>query len=253
MIAQGEVWWADLAEPSGSELRFRRPVGVAQCDAFNRSRVATVVGAALGASSTALDEWSGRATEVCPDLLHGAPAAQGIKARLHSAGIGETTTREARARLDRDLRAFSPDLAVILFGLADAWIEADLGQRQPCMTREEDRDNLRFRGAPCGPTTLEALLPEMSAARQAQSAARAGHAQDAGTSRVPHSRPSSIERGARRLVREAVRHQPAAVHHPGQRTCTKPRETRSSRTARGFGVLHVCAPETAVRRARRWS
>ena len=204
MIAQGEVWWADLAEPSGSELRFRRPVGVAQCDAFNRSRVATVVGAALGASSTALDEWSGRATEVCPDLLHGAPAAQGIKARLHSAGIGETTTREARARIDRDVRAFSPDLAVILFGLADAWIEADLGQRQPCMTREEDRGDLRFRGA-------------------------------------------------RRLVREAVRRQPSAVHRPGQCTCTKPRETRSSRTARGFGVLDVCAPETAVRRARRWS
>ncbi len=43
MIAQGEVWWADLAEPSGSEPAFRRPVVVVQCDAFNRSRIATVV------------------------------------------------------------------------------------------------------------------------------------------------------------------------------------------------------------------
>ncbi len=43
MIAQGEVWWADLAEPSASEPGFRRPVLVVQCDAFNRSRIATVV------------------------------------------------------------------------------------------------------------------------------------------------------------------------------------------------------------------
>lgn len=43
MIAQGEVWWTDLAEPSGSEPGFRRPVVVVQGDAFNRSRIATVV------------------------------------------------------------------------------------------------------------------------------------------------------------------------------------------------------------------
>jgi mRNA interferase MazF len=43
VIAQGEVWWADLAEPSGSEPGFRRPVVVVQGDAFNRSRIATVV------------------------------------------------------------------------------------------------------------------------------------------------------------------------------------------------------------------
>lgn len=43
MIAQGEIWWSDLAEPSGSEPGFRRPVVVVQCDAFNRSRIATVV------------------------------------------------------------------------------------------------------------------------------------------------------------------------------------------------------------------
>ncbi len=42
-IAQGEVWWADLPEPSGSGPGFRRPVVVVQGDALNRSRVATVV------------------------------------------------------------------------------------------------------------------------------------------------------------------------------------------------------------------
>src|SRR5438876_10853795 len=43
VVAQGEVWWADLADPVGSEPGFRRPVVVVQGDAFNRSRIATVV------------------------------------------------------------------------------------------------------------------------------------------------------------------------------------------------------------------
>ena len=44
MVAhQGEIWWADLGEPVGSEPGFRRPVLVVQCNAFNHSRVATIV------------------------------------------------------------------------------------------------------------------------------------------------------------------------------------------------------------------
>jgi mRNA interferase MazF len=47
VIAQGEIWWADLPEPAGSEPGFRRPVVVIQSDAFNRSKIATVVCIAL--------------------------------------------------------------------------------------------------------------------------------------------------------------------------------------------------------------
>lgn len=43
VIAQGEVWWADLPAPTGSGPGFRRPVVVVQGDAMNRSRIATVV------------------------------------------------------------------------------------------------------------------------------------------------------------------------------------------------------------------
>ena len=43
VIGQGEVWWADLRAPAGSEPGFRRPVVVMQGDALNRSRLATVV------------------------------------------------------------------------------------------------------------------------------------------------------------------------------------------------------------------
>jgi mRNA interferase MazF len=42
-ISRGEIWWADLADPSGSEPGFRRPIVVVQCDAFNRSNIQTVV------------------------------------------------------------------------------------------------------------------------------------------------------------------------------------------------------------------
>jgi len=43
LVAQGEVWWADLPDPEGSGPGFRRPVVIVQCDALNRSRIATVV------------------------------------------------------------------------------------------------------------------------------------------------------------------------------------------------------------------
>ncbi|MBK6734485.1 MAG: type II toxin-antitoxin system PemK/MazF family toxin [bacterium] len=47
VISRGEVWWAELADPRGSEPGFRRPVVVVQADAFNRSRIGTVVVVAI--------------------------------------------------------------------------------------------------------------------------------------------------------------------------------------------------------------
>jgi len=43
VIGQGDVCWADLPDPVGSGPGFRRPALVVQGDAFNRSRIATVV------------------------------------------------------------------------------------------------------------------------------------------------------------------------------------------------------------------
>jgi mRNA interferase MazF len=43
VIAQGEVWWADLPAPEGSAPGFRRPVVVVQGDAFNRSALRTAL------------------------------------------------------------------------------------------------------------------------------------------------------------------------------------------------------------------
>ncbi len=47
VISQGDVWWADLGEPAGSESGVRRPVVVVQGDGFNRSALRTVVAVPL--------------------------------------------------------------------------------------------------------------------------------------------------------------------------------------------------------------
>jgi len=42
-LTQGDVWWAELHAPFGSEPGFRRPVVVVQGNSLNRSRIGTVV------------------------------------------------------------------------------------------------------------------------------------------------------------------------------------------------------------------
>jgi mRNA interferase MazF len=46
-IRRGEIWWANLPEPRRSEPGYRRPVLVVQADSFNRSRIQTVIIAAI--------------------------------------------------------------------------------------------------------------------------------------------------------------------------------------------------------------
>jgi len=47
VIRRGEIWWATLRPPVGSEPGFRRPVLVIQADSFNRSRIRTVIAIVL--------------------------------------------------------------------------------------------------------------------------------------------------------------------------------------------------------------
>lgn len=51
MILRGTVWWVSLPEPSGSEPGYRRPVIVVQSNAFNRSRIHTVVSVILSSNA----------------------------------------------------------------------------------------------------------------------------------------------------------------------------------------------------------
>jgi len=42
-LQRGQIWWADLGEPQGSQPGYRRPVLIIQDDHFNQSRLATVI------------------------------------------------------------------------------------------------------------------------------------------------------------------------------------------------------------------
>jgi mRNA interferase MazF len=49
-IHRGEIWWADLPQPRGSEPGYRRPVLVVQADSFNLSRIQTAIVAAISSN-----------------------------------------------------------------------------------------------------------------------------------------------------------------------------------------------------------
>lgn len=51
-IARGDVWWAQPPAPRSFESGFRRPVLIVQSNAFNRSRIGTVVVAAITSNLT---------------------------------------------------------------------------------------------------------------------------------------------------------------------------------------------------------
>ena len=99
---------------------------------------------ALGDSTTASAlDWAPSIKEVYADCLPRSLAEHGILATVINAGIGDTTTRDALARLDRDVRRHRPDLVVVQFGINDSWIDVDQGDTAPRLTRAEYRSNLR--------------------------------------------------------------------------------------------------------------
>lgn len=49
-MRRGEIWWAGLPVPRGSEPGFRRPVVIVQSDPFNRSRIRTVIAAVISSN-----------------------------------------------------------------------------------------------------------------------------------------------------------------------------------------------------------
>ena len=49
-MLRGEIWWAGLPVPRGSEPGYRRPVVIVQSDSFNRSNISTVLVAAISSN-----------------------------------------------------------------------------------------------------------------------------------------------------------------------------------------------------------
>jgi mRNA interferase MazF len=54
-LARGDVWWADLPDPQGSEPGYRRPLLIVQNDLFNRSRLRTVLAVVLTSNLRLVD------------------------------------------------------------------------------------------------------------------------------------------------------------------------------------------------------
>jgi mRNA interferase MazF len=46
-MRRGEIWWASLGEPQGSEPGFRRPVLIVQSNEFNESAIRTSICAVM--------------------------------------------------------------------------------------------------------------------------------------------------------------------------------------------------------------
>ncbi len=46
-MRRGDIWWAELRAPAGSEPGFRRPVLIIRSDDFSRSRIQTVLALAI--------------------------------------------------------------------------------------------------------------------------------------------------------------------------------------------------------------
>ena len=101
VIAQAEVWWADLGEPIGSAPAYRRPVIIVQCDAINHSRVSTVVAVPL----TSNLKWSSAPGNVLlPAQATGLPKASvanvSLIVTLDKAQLVERVGRVSRRQLD---------------------------------------------------------------------------------------------------------------------------------------------------------
>ncbi len=47
VINRGEIWWADLPEPTGSLPGYRRPVVIIQSDNFNKTNLNTSIAALI--------------------------------------------------------------------------------------------------------------------------------------------------------------------------------------------------------------
>ena len=107
MIAQGEVWWADLGEPSGSEPGFHRPVLVVQGDAFNRSSLRTVVCVSL----TSNLRWAGAPGNVLlPAKATGLP-------RESVANVSQLVTLDRGALTERTGVLSASSIELVLAGI----------------------------------------------------------------------------------------------------------------------------------------
>ena len=107
VISQGEVWWADLPQPSGSGPGYRRPVLVVQGDAFNRSSIGTVVSVAL----TSTLRWAD-----APGNVRLSARSTGLP-RDSVANVSQVVTLDRTLLAERVGKVSRPKLDLVLSGI----------------------------------------------------------------------------------------------------------------------------------------
>lgn len=107
----------------------------------NSSPIEAVRIVALGDSTTEAG-WQGNARVVYAERLPQDLEAEGIDAIVINAGISNTTSRQALARLDDDVRRHNPDVVIVQFGINDSWIDANEGRTEPRLSLAEYADCL---------------------------------------------------------------------------------------------------------------
>ena len=108
LIQRGEVWWADLGEPAGSEPGYRRPVVIVQSDAFNRSRIDTTIVVVLTSNLGLLD---------APGNVLVPRKESGLK-KDSVANVSQLATLDRLALTERCGRLHGPLMAAVDDGLA---------------------------------------------------------------------------------------------------------------------------------------
>jgi lysophospholipase L1-like esterase len=91
---------------------------------------------ALGDSTTEAS-WEGNAKTVYAERLAAGLEAQGVEVEMINAGLSDTTSLQAVARLDSDVRRYAPDYVIVQFGINDSWIDASQGRTTPRLTLDE--------------------------------------------------------------------------------------------------------------------
>jgi mRNA interferase MazF len=100
-MRRGEVWWANLDEPFGSEPGYRRPVVVVQAQLFNISRLQTTLVAVM-TTNLGWSDFPGNVI-VAPEV----------------SGLPKTSVVQATQLMTLDMRRFSTHIGVLPYEVMD--------------------------------------------------------------------------------------------------------------------------------------
>ncbi len=131
----GKFWITTMQ--GGLRMKIAEADLLAQVDSHANEAGFTVV--AFGTSTTA--RRSG-VESVYADLLRKKLAQQGLSARVVNQGIPGNRTTDAIARFESDVRAWKPDVVIILFGLNDSAVDVWRNATKPRVPIDSYRKNL---------------------------------------------------------------------------------------------------------------